>query len=61
MGTTHMSRRIASAIRGLAPALIALALMALAGCVTNDDTSMPWAAPAPGEGTIPLPSSLLRE
>ncbi|MBQ7721916.1 MAG: hypothetical protein IJT64_03295 [Kiritimatiellae bacterium] len=50
-----------SAFRGLAPALLALSLLALAGCVTNDDTAMPWAAPAPGEGTIPLPSSLLRE
>ena len=56
-----MMRLTLSAIRGLAPALLALALVALAGCVTNDDTSMPWAAPAPGEGNIPLPSSLLRE
>lgn len=56
-----MARRIMSAFRGLAPALLALSLLALAGCVTNDDTAMPWAAPAPGEGTIPLPSSLLRE
>ncbi len=46
-----------------AAALLALALLCLAlqGCVTNDDTLMPWAAPAPGEGTVPLPSSLLRE
>ena len=39
----------------------ALALLALQGCVTNDDTLMPWATPAPGEGTIRLPSSLTRE
>jgi hypothetical protein len=41
--------------------LLALACLALQGCVTNDETNMPWAAPAPGEGTMPLPSSLLRE
>ncbi len=41
--------------------VIALACMALQGCVTNDNTLMPWASPAPGEGTVPLPSSLLRE
>ena len=45
----------------LAPVIAALALVAFSGCVTNDDSSMPWAAPAPGEGNIPLPSSLLRE
>ena len=39
----------------------ALACLALGGCVTNDDTLMPWASPAPGEGTVPIPSSLLRE
>lgn len=38
-----------------------LLCIALEGCVTNDDSLMPWASPAPGEGTIPLPSSLLRE
>jgi hypothetical protein len=48
-------------IARLAPAIVALALAALCGCVTNDDSSMPWAAPAPGEGNIPLPSSFLRE
>lgn len=56
-----MMSRMLSAIRSLAPALLALALVVFAGCVTNDDSSMPWAAPAPGEGNIPLPSSLLRE
>lgn len=48
-------------IARLAPAIVALALVVISGCVTNDDSSMPWAAPAPGEGNIPLPSSLLRE
>ena len=41
--------------------VISLACLVLQGCVTNDETLMPWAAPAPGEGTAPLPSSLLRE
>ena len=56
-----MTSRMLSVIRSLAPALLALALVGLAGCVTNDDSSMPWASPAPGEGNIPLPASLLRE
>ena len=50
-------RRLAS-VFALALALVCLAL---GGCVTNDDTLMPWASPAPGEGTVPIPSSLLRE
>ena len=41
--------------------VLALACLALQGCVTNEDTLMPWASPAPGESTMPLPSSLLRE
>ena len=41
--------------------LLALLGIAIGGCVTNDDTLMPWASPAPGEGNVPLPSSLLRE
>ena len=45
----------------VAALVIALVCLALQGCVTNDETNMPWAAPAPGEGTMPLPSSLLRE
>ena len=41
--------------------ILALATLVLQGCVTNDDTLMPWASPAPGEGTMRLPPSLLRE
>jgi len=39
---------------------LALACLVLQGCVTNDDTLMPWASPAPGEGNM-LPSTLIRE
>ena len=49
--------RLVAAAFAFAMALVCLALQ---GCVTNDDTLMPWASPAPGEGTVPLPSSLLR-
>ncbi len=39
---------------------LVLACLALQGCVSNDDTLMPWASPAPGEGNM-LPSTLIRE
>ena len=41
--------------------VFALLCIVLEGCVTNDASPMPWNSPAPGEGVIPLPSSLLRE
>lgn len=43
--------------------LLALALLLvsmLAGCVANDDNSMPWAAPDPNESTVNLPGSFQR-
>jgi hypothetical protein len=41
--------------------ILVLSTLVLPGCVTNDDTLMPWASPAPGEGTMRLPPSLMRE
>ncbi len=41
--------------------ILMLSTLALQGCVTNDDTLMPWASPAPGEGAMRLPPSLMRE
>lgn len=36
-------------------ALAAFMLLALAGCVANDDNAMPWAAPDPNEASVNLP------
>jgi hypothetical protein len=59
LGTTkQLDGRLSAAAVFL---LLALVSLALGGCVTNDDTLMPWAAPAPGEGNVRLPSSLMRE
>jgi hypothetical protein len=44
--------------RRLTPSLLALAvlsLLALAGCVANDDNAMPWATPDPNESSVNLP------
>ena len=60
MASAHTPARSARFLGALALAALALACIALAGCVTNDDTLMPWATPAPGEGNM-LPPSLLRE
>ena len=41
--------------------ILAIIGFSCGGCVTNDETLMPWASPAPGEGNVRLPSSLMRE
>lgn len=41
-------------------ALAALSLLALAGCVANDDNAMPWATPDPNESSVNLPGSFTR-
>ncbi len=38
--------------------VFAFAVLFLSGCVANDDSSMPWAAPDPSDGSIALPGSL---
>lgn len=45
------------------PAAVPLALallLALAGCVANDDNAMPWAAPDPNESSVNLPGAFTR-
>ncbi len=31
------------------------------GCATEAESDLPWASPEPWEGTIPLPSRMMRE
>jgi len=31
------------------------------GCATEAEGDLPWASPEPWEGTIPLPSRMMRE
>jgi hypothetical protein len=47
----------------LAAAVLALLLaLALQGCLTREaDGDMPWATPQPWEGSVPLPSGMMRE
>ena len=40
--------------------LAAFMLLALAGCVANDDNAMPWAAPDPNESSVNLPGAFTR-
>lgn len=54
------SSRRAPAYRG--GLLLALLLaLGLQGCATEEDGVMPWATPQPGEGSVLLPGSLMRQ
>lgn len=41
--------------------VFAVAGILFSGCVANDENSMPWAAPEPGDGSIQLPGSFTRQ
>ena len=41
--------------------LMLLGCWLLQGCATEAEGVQPWATPHPGEGSIPLPSSMMRQ
>ena len=54
------SRRAAARYGRLLLALL-LAALGLQGCATEEEGVMPWATPQPGEGSVLLPGSLIRQ
>jgi hypothetical protein len=55
------SSRRAPAYRGGLLLALLLAAFGLQGCATEEDGVMPWATPQPGEGSVLLPGSLMRQ
>ncbi|MDD5704696.1 MAG: hypothetical protein PHR35_02140 [Kiritimatiellae bacterium] len=50
------------AIVWIGASLMALALaMLVQGCATEANGDMPWSTPQPWEGSVPLPSGMMRE